>query len=171
MELPFTVGEKKWLPGRAPWNLTIPCSVCAGQKAVTVILGSGEQLRVPCEGCGLGYDGPRGYISEWSYAPRVEEFIIQEPVGLYNGEWTVKSTAGTQAKLSELKDTEDLAMQESCKQASRQFERCMETWQRKRKDSKHLGWTIRYHRDKIADLQRQIAWHQEKILAKEEPKG
>ena len=163
MELPFTVGEERWLPGSCPEKVTVPCPVCSGNMTILVTLGSGERLVLPCEGCSLGYDGSRGYTTEWSYEPRVESFVIQEPCGLYNEEWTVRSTTGAEAKLKDLYLTETAALVAATEHCRLQLERNMETRQRKRKGSKSAGWTIRYHREMIADLERQISWHKGKL--------
>jgi hypothetical protein len=45
-------------------------------------------------------------------------------------------------------------------QAQRNFESQFKT---KRKDH---GWTVRYHRERIADLRRQLAWHESKLAAR-----
>ncbi len=165
MNLPFSIGDKLWQVVRQPQEKTFPCPVCAGHRSISVGLGSGEVVIVPCEGCGLGYDGPRGSVREWVYEPGVEEFIISGVDSMHNDRWMVLSERGGRAYHDELWLNEEDALAAAQKSCADAYEHMMESWQFKKKSVKHTGWTVRYHRDQIKDLERKLAWHQEKVLS------
>lgn len=160
---PFQIGDVKWLPVHQPTQVTLPCPVCAGARAVTVVLGDGERVGVLCEACGKGFDGPRGIIQEWEYAPAAARFEIARVRSMHDDRWSVESTTGGYADFNELVDTESEALAISTRKCAEQFESNMRSRQRKRKDVANATWSIRYHREQIADLQRQIRWHESRL--------
>ncbi len=167
---PFTIGETWWFPATSSRQVAIPCPVCAGQLFVTMILGDGEHVILPCEGCGIGFNGPRGVIEEWVNTPQIERFVIAEIVR-FDGSgddahaWTVRSEAGQTCYFNALVATEAEAHRIAEANALAIEERNMETRQRKRKDERG-GWNVRYHRGQIADPERQLAWHRAKVKSK-----
>jgi hypothetical protein len=61
IELPFALGEVIWVP-RGSRTERRMCPECAGTRIITLIKGNGEQVRLGCEHCRLGYDPSRGYV-------------------------------------------------------------------------------------------------------------
>ena len=167
MNLP-TIGAAFWMPEGWSEKVILPCPACDGQLAVTVILGSGERVGVPCDGCGHGYDGPRGVIEEWQSHPRAIPFEIAELVSLYNERWKVRSTTGAEAEMSNLYATEAEALAVAVQRAIEHNERNMQMRQHKRGRVQKHAWSILYHRGCIKDLERQIAWHTNRINVKEQ---
>ena len=166
IEMPFEIGQKLWAPATSPRQVTVPCPVCAGARAVTVILGSGERVGVACDACGLGFDGARGVIKEWEYDPHTEPFEIAAVRSMRDGRWTLVSTTGTERQFDELCATEADALAVSTLKCAEIYERNMQTRQHKRAGVQRHTWSIQYHRKQIKDLERQIAWHTGKITAR-----
>jgi hypothetical protein len=50
------------------------------------------------------------------------------------------------------------------------LEHYYQSWAHKRTATKQAGWSVRYHRDAITRLEKQIVWHQGKLLKVERPK-
>lgn len=164
IEAPFEVGQRWWAPKVYPTQVVLPCPVCFGQLAVTVVLGDGEEIGVPCEACGRGFDGPRGTIVEYDHAPAVDEFIIAGVKSMHGGRWWLVSTAGAEANFEDLRASESEAMVESARRCAENHERNMQSRQHKRRATANATWSIQYHRKCISDLERQIAWHQGRLL-------
>lgn len=164
--VPFRIGDVKWMPGHTPEKLRVPCPVCNGDLAVTVILGTGEHVGVPCEACVEGFDGPRGYIEEWSYKPRAVRFEISSIASMHRGRWWVNSTTGEHAEYTDLRDTEAEALAVSRERCAKQHEANMADRAHHRKNTAKHTWSIKYHRKKIADYERRIKWHKSKIEAR-----
>ena len=169
LRMPFSVGDQLWMPVGEPYEVIVPCPVCNGSRVFDVILGSGERLTLPCEGCRLGYEGPRGSVRTWDHTPRAVAFIVDDVESYHNDRWRLKSTTGAMHDFDDLYLTEAEALAVATARAAQQHESCMASYQHKKKSLKHAGWTVRYHRDKIADLERQIAWHRGRIDAKAHP--
>lgn len=171
MKPPFEIGDVYWRAIGTPRQETVPCPVCAGNRRFDVILGSGEQLSVECDGCGAGYEGPRGVINEWRTQPVAQRFEIASIESYrmahdgFTEEWRVRSKEGDSAYLADLHATEDEAFAAAAKEAQAIEERNLAARKRKRRDTSKAGWTVRYHREQIKGLERQIARHRGKIEA------
>lgn len=163
IDTPFTIGQQFWAPVTYPEKITLPCPVCFGSLVVTVVLGNDERIGVPCEACGKGFGGPQGTIEEYEHAPGAKPFVIAAVKSLWDHRWTVESEDGQSRNFDELCATEAEALAVSVKRMAEQHERNMQSRQHRRKNTKEATWSIRYHREQIKDLERQIAWHQSRI--------
>lgn len=163
--LPFTIGQLLWMPMGDAHKAQLPCPVCDGALAVTVILGSGERIGVPCDACGIGFDGPRGFIEEYEHDPKAIPFVIASVESFHNNEWRLRSETGAWHEFTDLYATEGEALDVAVKRAADQHERNMQSRQHKRKSTARQAWSVRYHRDCIKDLERQLAWHTARISA------
>jgi ribosomal protein S27E len=164
MDTPFKIGQTYWLPRHNAERVTIPCPACKGTKVITITYGD-EQVSVDCEACGLGFEGPKGTVTEYEFTPAAEEFTVARPVGLYGDRWSVKATDGRTADFEILCETEAAALAMSAAKCAEQHELNMQSRLHSRSRAKHASWTVRYHRKCIADLEQQIAWHTARINA------
>jgi hypothetical protein len=135
-----------------------------GTRIVTVIYGD-EPVRMDCEACGLGFEKPQGVIKEYKFTPKAELFVIAEVCSLYSGRWSVRSTTGHTSDFNELCETEEAALAVSGLKCAEQEESNMRSRMHKRNSAKRATWTVRYHKQCIADLERQLAWHTARITA------
>jgi hypothetical protein len=163
IETPFKIGDVKWWPRGEHRLEKVPCPVCAGTLRFVVELSSGERLTFPCDACDVGMLGPRGTIDEWVLDPRADRFEIAGVSSLHAGIWWVESTTGDSVSLSDLRDTEAEALDVARKNAEALAERNMQSRQHKRAGTRKASWSVRYHRERIADAERSIAWHRAKI--------
>jgi hypothetical protein len=163
LQVPFRIGDIYWLPVGEPQQVQVACPVCAGQRTVMVILGSGERVVVDCDACGHGYDGPRGTIHEWTVNPTVRRFVIAAVTSLYDGRWRVRSQDGAEADFTDLFATDAEALAEARRQAIKHEDERMMGHSRMRKGVKKHTWAIRYHREQIKDAERQLAYHRAKL--------
>ena len=162
LDLPFQIGQTLWSARTAPQQVTVPCPVCQGALAVVVICGE-DRFAVPCEGCGLGFNGPQGTITEYEHLPAAVEFVIAEVTAMHQGRWSLRSETGAGAQFDDLHQTEAEALAASVIACAANYERNMQTRQHKRKNVKQATWAVRYHRERIKDLERQIQWHQSRL--------
>lgn len=165
---PFTVGTTYYKPIQQPEHVRIPCPVCNGNKCVTIILGTGEHLEVPCESCGLGFHISRGFIEVYQYTPRTIAFTLASIEGYAYEEWDLKSDKGEMTRGSALFEHEADALAASQKQAAEHQERNARTYSQTKASAKKMTWSIRYHRECIKDLEQKIAYHAGKIAAQKE---
>ena len=123
------------------------CPICFGQKTVRVILGDETIIQTPCDFCGLGFEGPRGYVTEWERTPRVERVTITR-VSIEDGESRTICYASGHRYLS----PEDLFDDEvSALTRAKELQEEADKADAKRSDSgrKHsvqtIVWSIGYH--------------------------
>jgi hypothetical protein len=74
----YRVGDRVWMHHAETREVKLTCPVCAGNRIVTLILGSGESVELPCDYCGKGFEGPRGVVTEWEYSRGAEQLTIHE---------------------------------------------------------------------------------------------
>jgi hypothetical protein len=162
--VPFEIGQKFWKPITSGEKKRVECPVCFGKLAIIIELGNGERIGVPCDGCGHGYDGPRGWIGEWDYTPGAKPFTIARVKSMHDGNWSLESAEGGWAYLSDLYPTEAEALERSRELCAQNHESNMRSRQHGKDKMQRAGWSIRYHRECIRDLERQIAWHNSRII-------
>ncbi len=163
LDTPFEIGQEYWMPLSTPREVTVPCPICAGQRHVTVILGDGEHVSVDCDGCGSGFAGPKGTITEWDQTPGAVSFVIGYVESLYSNRWTLKSRDGKTSDFADLCTTEAEAVACSMKRCADQQEHNLMQGRHRRRGLSKAAWTIRYHRQCIRDLERQLVWHRAKV--------
>lgn len=56
----FSIGDVVWVPVASMQKKTRPCRCCNGDRHVTLILGTGEHVRLDCGACRHGYNPPTG---------------------------------------------------------------------------------------------------------------
>ena len=163
MEMPFSIGETFWQARHTPYQETVPCPICSGRKTVTVLIGDDEAVRVACDACGLGYEGPQGTITEWSWTPGAVPFVISGIAVLRGEEWTVRASDERCEEFLALYRTEAEALAESLKRCDENTANNMRRRYHWKKGLSKAAWTVRYHQGQIRDLERQLAWHRSRI--------
>ncbi len=168
IQCPIEIGGVYWIATPTNEKVTLPCPVCAGNQTIDVILGSGERVTVECEGCGIGLDGPRGTVQEYRLEPAVKQVVVDRvsrmPV-TPTDKWSFYLVGEGYADENELFETETEAWAAALMKRAQQDERNMRAMQTTRGHAGKSGWSVRFHRKKIADLTRQIVWHQNKVIA------
>jgi len=72
----FKIGDKVWVAGWGQIAKDVPCPACYTKREVTLILGNGDHIILPCEGCSQGYMPPTGYVTEYEFSSEPEIHII-----------------------------------------------------------------------------------------------
>ena len=164
IETPFQIGALYWMPVLNPRQIEMPCPVCYGNRTITVTLGNGEHVAVECEGCGIGYDGPRGFVTDYSYEYAANPFTIEVVTSMYGGSWRLKSIEGDNADWSTLCATEQEALDASKKRMQEVIDANTDTRRVKKNHAvKQSGWSVGYHEKQIKEYERKIAWHRGKV--------
>lgn len=60
--LPFAPDAEVWHIGPSYSETYVPCPECAGTRHVTLVLGNGEQHKMPCQACSRGLERPAGRV-------------------------------------------------------------------------------------------------------------
>jgi hypothetical protein len=72
----FEIGQKVFAACYRREGVRKPCPVCYGQTKVKLILGNEEEVILPCDYCGKGFDFPKGYVTEYEHKLYTEEITI-----------------------------------------------------------------------------------------------
>ena len=72
----FNIGDKVWYASWGRKEIVTPCPVCFGKCVVRLILGDDSIIETPCSYCGLGYEEPRGYDTEYKFVAEAKPFTV-----------------------------------------------------------------------------------------------
>ena len=164
----FNIGDVVWvaLCGRRPFEE--PCAVCFGQKRVVVILGNGDAVETPCSHCGLGYDGPRGFVTEYRIEPAAEQRTItgREIREGKTTEVNYHSAGGYIHYSDRVFLTEAEALAESVKLCEKEInDRETRSAYIKGDKIKSFAWNVGYHLREAKKLREKIDYHERMAVA------
>jgi len=162
----FKIGDKCWYARAGQEEIKTTCPDCDGTRRIRMILANDEQISIDCGGCGLGYMGATGTITEYKF----KAFVINAAIdGIEetreNTKYRVSSFTGGYYSFDE-KDvflTEEEAV-ERCKLLVKEAEDAeKERLLRKEKDTKSWAWNASYHRRCIKDAEKNLSYHKSKL--------
>lgn len=162
----FQIGDKVFYAGFKNTPHWVTCPDCMGNRTLTVILGTGEHVKIDCTGCSRGYEGSRGKIEQYDFLKEVVERTIcgvrnevthdghkVEYVfegGYYSSHENVFRTA----------DEAELRAEFLAKQHTEEENKRMMA---KTKDSRSWAWNATYHRGCIRSAEKELAHHRAKL--------
>ena len=164
----FNVGDIMWVADAGSTKRTRACRVCNGEKTVTLVLGSGEHVRLDCDFCSRGYESPSGIEQYYDYAAQpTPHRITGIEIVILNGQEIVTYREGSENAWQSFKAancfaTSDAALErcaelivERAAEIERQF-RC------KTNGAKTYAWNAGYHLREAASARKQVAYHEQK---------
>jgi len=159
----FNIGDSVWVARFAMIPRPVECPVCFGNKQVFVILGNGDEVTTPCSNCGLGYEGPRGFVEEYSKEAEAECVVITgRDIQEDGGKAVVRYRAGNYSyDDNRVFSTREEAMQcaEGLAAAEKQ-ERETRAEYIKGKNLKSFAWNVGYHLRAVKKAREEIAYHE-----------
>jgi len=168
------IGDSLWIPRTGQHQVKKDCPVCFQQKFVTVILGDGTHIKTDCEYCGKGFEGPQGTVTEYSYEPRAELFLVTEIKKTItgSGEKVEYQSSHYIAKEGELHETREAALLAAEKLARKQKEDAERSAECiKANVHKSFSWNVGFHRQEAKRNREQAEYHDRKaVLCKERSK-
>jgi len=175
----FKVGDTIYVSSCGIMAVKVDCPVCFRKMFVTLILGNGDHVEMPCECCGKGfYDEPRGYVVENHYEAGVKEVVVSKVT-------IEKVAAGDTVKYQsdchiyypkDVFATKEEALAESVRRSTEyNTERETKAEFIKGKPNKNYSWNAGYHMRLVKKAKEQIEYHSKmavicKSRAKGEPK-
>lgn len=72
----YKVGDTVWFSRCGQELVTSVCPICCGKLSVILTLGNGDSVKLPCEYCGKGFDGPTGKSRKYEYVAAAEQQTI-----------------------------------------------------------------------------------------------
>jgi hypothetical protein len=74
----YKTGDCVWVAVAGVQQVSKECPVCFGKLSVTLTLGNGDGVVLPCQMCAPGYEPPRGFVLEYEYVAQAEVETIRE---------------------------------------------------------------------------------------------
>jgi hypothetical protein len=168
----YRVGDIVWVAECAPYvEKRVLCPVCFGKKEVTLILGNGDSVILPCGNCQAGYDQPTGYVTihepvvraSQKRIDRVEIIETEEgQVREYGAELFASGCGTTYQALDNNKifDTEV----EALRKAQHDAEEISKNQNPKAKLDKSYSWNAGYHMRHAKRLREEIEYHEKQAI-------
>lgn len=170
----YNVGDSVWFARYDMAQVEKLCPVCFGEKNVTLVLGNGDRVSLPCDYCGKGFDDPRGYIKEYEYISKAEHAIITKIQSETDtiGEERKYYFGGRSADVSDLFDSEEEALVRCAEKVKQQeTEENTRAYRVKANHLKSYAWNAGYHLWAAKDHRKRAEYHEQKaILCKERAK-
>lgn len=146
--LKFKIGDLVWVARCGMERVKKLCPTCAGKREVTLILGNDDHVILPCKGCVVGFDLPRGYITEYEYIAEPEKIIISRATIYleHDGETVEYRCENRVFKEKEVFATEMEAQVEAQKiKAQLEEEQATRAKYIKKEVHKNFSWNASYH--------------------------
>lgn len=156
----FNIGDKAWLANYQSERVEIQCPTCFGKKEVTLILGNGTQLALPCDGCTIGYDPPTGFISDYVTEPKAVPVDILG-MNIRRDSVTEYVTDKGICREDDLYSTEESALSEAARKKIEQ-DRLNETRVEniKKNVRQSFLWNARYHLREAKRSRENVLYHE-----------
>jgi len=175
----LSLGDHVWIPRVGAHKVEVPCPVCFGKKRVTVILGDDTAVAVPCEYCGIGFEGPRGVVTEYREEPGAELMTITGIQTYIAGDG--QSTDYTLDRCHREPEDRCFHSKEEAQQAAEKMAAEQKAERESRAESiknyacKTFSWNAGYHRGAAKASRKQAEYHDRMAelcdaRAKSEPK-
>ena len=158
----------------------VPCPDCNGDKYITIVY-QGETYTIDCPGCERGYLGSTGVREKYTYAVATKEGTIEGVERRHSEpyEFEYRLRAGSSSYWI-LKESDVFLTKEEAEARAEVLRQERETAEANRVLQKHKpdrswAWNVKYHKENIARLQKDLEYHTLKLNAakkhvKEDPK-
>ncbi len=165
---PFTIGDTVYCASFERRTKQVKCPDCLGTKALSVTLGDGETTyKIPCAGCSLGFDPPRGFIEEAIYEPRADARLV---VGVESNrcadgtiEYSYRFAGNWYADQDRTFSTESEAIRKSFELKAEHEADENQRLAAKTKDHRKWSWHVHYYRRQIKDAEATIERAQKQL--------
>ena len=159
----YKVGDRVWLASySSPRLVSETCPICYGKRQVILILGNDDTVTLPCEYCGKGFDGPRGYVNRYKYVAEVNHITIDsvEIIETRDGETREYRADNRCADIEDIFDTEEEAISRcEIKKQEAEHERMTRTEFIKVNVKQSFSWNAGYHLREAKRKESELEYH------------
>ena len=166
----FNIGDEVWV-ARYSQNaaISVLCPICYGKLKVTLILGNGDSVELPCEYCGMGKVGgvPTGRVTEHQVVSSPARCTISgieieisptEEIIRYRSESFVLYEDKTFATKEEAQEKGEELKEAREKEESTRIEYL------KKDTKKSFSWNAGYHLSAVKRAERDLEYHRKKAV-------
>ena len=175
----FNIGDKVFRGQYAFTEERETCPDCFGKLKLTVILGDDSTVEIPCAGCSVGYDPPRGEVKTRRYKTVVKphivtgltisgdktEYQLDGSYGESGSSWINSPEEATFATEAEAMEYAESKRIEREKKENRRLHA-------KTQDHRSWAWHVTYHRKELKRSEREVERHRIALgIAQSKAKG
>jgi hypothetical protein len=165
----FQVGDIVWVARLSQEQKQVVCPVCFSKKTVILILGDDSQVTLDCNYCSKGYEGPKGYVTEYIHEenPTLCTITSKEVrTDLEGTHITYHSGAYYFEDVGELLFVTKEEAQLRCNEllAAKKLEESTRAEYMKHDIHKSYTWNAGYHMRQVRDHEKQAEYHRGKAL-------
>ena len=176
MSARFNIGDVAYVARHGNMRVKEPCPVCFGKLAVIVVLGNGDNVETPCDYCGKGYDGPKGYVMEYVEQGDVVVHVVsgRECSEDTQGEhWRYRTAEGYCFDEDAAFTSREEAEAKAAELAAEHKRECeTRASYLKHANYRSYSWNVGYHMSEAKRRRKQIEYHEHKAkLCKAKTKG
>jgi hypothetical protein len=159
----FNIGDTVWFASCGTREVRQDCPVCFGKLSVTLELGNGERIETRCDYCGKGWEGPRGYVTEYEWlADPMCVTLTGKDVSERDGRREITYRAPN-CYMSDVEDVRATKEEAEARCAIRIDEHAAEEKKRlewsKENNKKSYSWHVGYHLREAKRAQSSLEWH------------
>lgn len=165
------IGSTVWTADASSTAQTRPCRVCAGDRKVILIMGSGERVELDCGMCQAGYESPTGVETFYAYEAKPSPFRVTtiESVESGDGRCITYRNGGdgfyTSVPANKCYLTREAALA-ACAELVAEREREIEQRlsQKEKSTNKSYAWNAGYHLREAKKFQKEAEYHEKKAV-------
>lgn len=164
----FNVGDVIWMATNGTMPVDKTCPVCFGKMTVTLILGNGDSVELLCDYCGKGWNGPRGYVTEYEYVAEAKPFFVAGVEVHISSEGEIyryRESGGWSCDTDRLFATKEEALADSLRRKA-EYDKEQETRAEyiKKDTNKSYSWNAGYHMREAKRHRRDAEYHEKKAV-------
>lgn len=160
------IGDIVWFVQNTYKEHKVTCQDCFGDLCLTVIMGDGSKVSIPCAGCGSHTYGQysRGYNVVHQYEPKaISGRITGIVMDREETEYRIAFGGGSYYAPKAVYATEAEALPEAVAMAEAQTVAALTSFQGKERPTRDWSWNATYHRGQVRDAERALAYHKSKL--------
>lgn len=163
----YNVGDVVWWARCGQVHVSKPCTICFGKLQVTLILGNGDSVILPCNYCGHGIDPPTGIVKEWEYVAEPRQVTIDYVNISVTAEGQKREYRSTHYMYEEglIFDTKEEALLK-CEEIKESLRKEQEgsAYHLKANIKKTYSWNAGYHLKCVRRAEQDIEHHRKKAI-------
>lgn len=159
----YNIGDKVWWASHEQNRVHRVCPDCFGKLSLTVILGDGSQVSIPCTTCAKGYEPPIGIVYDWKFCTRVVQSEILRVEIEKGKENEYRISDNFHVKESELFATKEEAEAKAIEFAEELNHQEEEKIKSKVKPHRDWAWHVTHHRQSLKRANEEVVYHTAKL--------
>lgn len=166
----YAVGDVVWVARAGTTQKERPCRICAGDRRVTLLLGSGDRVELDCDYCQAGWATPTGVELYYGYDASATSYVVTaiETVSDAQGEHVTYRSGSdggwTSFAAADCYPTHDDAIAHCAEKVAQHEAEQEAQMARKEKGQRSYAWNAGYHLRNAEKARIEVLYHERKAV-------